>query len=125
MVNLDNISFIEDSHGKKKAVILSIKAYEEIKERLDELEDINAYQQVKSNIQENFPITIAERLIVGKESKIKIFREYLTHTLTQLVEKLNISATYLSQVENRKREGNVNLYKKISQALDIDIDLLI
>ncbi|MDR0774413.1 MAG: helix-turn-helix transcriptional regulator [Rickettsia sp.] len=123
MVNLDNISFIEDSHGKKKAVILSIKAYEEIKERLDELEDINAYQQVKSNIQENFPITIAERLIVGKESKIKIFREYRTHTLTQLAEKLNISAAYLSQVENRKREGNIDLYKKISQALDIDIDL--
>lgn len=29
MVNLDNISFIEDSHGKK-AVILSIETYEEI-----------------------------------------------------------------------------------------------
>lgn len=124
MVNLNNISFIEDSHGKK-AVILSIKTYEELKERLEELEDINVYKQVKSEAQENFPLMIVEKLILGEESKIKILREYRKYNLTQLAEKLNISEAYLSQIENKKRRGNVDLYKKISQELDIDIDVLI
>ncbi|MCC8483772.1 MAG: helix-turn-helix transcriptional regulator [Rickettsia endosymbiont of Labidopullus appendiculatus] len=124
MVNLDNISFIEDSHGKK-AVILSIETYEEIKEKLEELEDINSYVQVKSETQEMFPINIVEKLILGEESKIKIIREYRKHNLTNFAKKLGISEAYLSQIENKKRKGNIDLYKKISKELDVDIDLLI
>lgn len=124
MVNLDNISFIEDSHGKK-AVILSIETYEEIKEKLEELEDINSYVQVKSETQEMFPIDIVEKLILGEESKIKIIREYRKHNPTKFAKKLGISEAYLSQIENRKRKGNIDLYKKISKELDVDIDLLI
>lgn len=124
MVNLDNISFIEDSHGKK-AVILSMETYEELKERLEELEDINDYKQVKSEGQESFPFVVAERLILGEESKIKTLREYRRYNLTQLAEKLGISEAYLSQIENKKRKGSIDLYKKISQVLGVDIDLLI
>ncbi|MCC8371756.1 MAG: helix-turn-helix transcriptional regulator [Rickettsia endosymbiont of Pseudomimeciton antennatum] len=124
MVNLDNISFIEDSHGKK-AVILSIETYEEIKEKLEELEDINSYVQVKSETQEMFPINIVEKLILGEESKIKIIREYRKHNLTKFAKKLGISEAYLSQIENKKRKGNIDLYKKISKELDVDIDLLV
>ena len=57
MVNLDNISFIEDSHGKK-AVIISMEAYENITKQLEELEDIEAYIKVKSSKQESFPLSI-------------------------------------------------------------------
>lgn len=124
MVNLDNISFIEDSHGKK-AVILSIGTYEEIKEKLEELEDINAYTKVKGELQENFPLVVVEKLILREESQIKILREYRGYNLTQLARKLNISEAYLSQIENKKRKGNIDLYKKISKALDIDVDLLL
>ena len=42
MVNLDNISYIEDSHGKK-AVVLSLESYDQIREQLEELEDIKSY----------------------------------------------------------------------------------
>ena len=75
MVNLDNVNFIEDSHGQK-LVILSIETYEKIKEQLEELEDISAYIEIKSKSQENFPFTLVEKLILGRESKIKILREY-------------------------------------------------
>ncbi|WP_425362811.1 helix-turn-helix domain-containing protein [Candidatus Tisiphia endosymbiont of Hybos culiciformis] len=124
MVNLDNISFIEDSHGKK-AVILSIEAYEEIKEKLEELDDLNSYIKVKSENQESFPVSISEKLVLGDESNIKIIREYRGYSLTKLARQLGISEAYLSQIENKKRRGNIDLYKKISQELDIDIDLLI
>lgn len=124
MVNLDNVSFIEDSNGKK-AVIISIEAYNEMKEQLEELEDIHAYNNIKAEGQESFPIAIVEKLVQGEESKIKIFREYRSYNLTNLAKVLGISEAYLSQIENQKRKGNIDLYKKIAQTLDIEVGLLI
>lgn len=124
MVNLDNISFIEDSHGKK-AVIISMEAYNKMNEQLEELEDIHTYSKVKEEPQESFPIAIVEKLVQGEESKIKIFREYRSYNLTNLAKVLGISEAYLSQIENQKRKGNIELYKKIAQVLDIEIGLLV
>lgn len=124
MVNLDNVSFIEDSHGKK-AVILSIETYEKIQEQLEELEGIEAYIKVRKEKHEQFPIALVEKLILGTESKIKIFREYKGYNLTQLAKAIEVSEAYLSQIENQKRKGSIDLYKKIAKSLDIDVDLLI
>ena len=124
MVNLDNISFVEDSHGKK-AVILSIETYEKIKEQLEELEDIESYIKVKSEKQESFPFAVVEKLILGAQSKIKILREYRGYNVTQLADAIGISEAYLSQIENAKRQGGIGLYKKIAAALNVEVDLLI
>lgn len=124
MVNLDNISFIEDSYGKK-AVIIDIETYNRMKDQLEELEDIHTYTNIKDESQESFPIAIVEKLVQGKESKIKIFREYRSYNLTSLAKILGISEAYLSQIENHKRKGNIELYKKIAQVLDIEIGLII
>lgn len=124
MVNLDNISFIEDSHGKK-AVILSMSAYDKITKQLEELDDIESYIKVKSQNCENFPLSIVEKIVLGDVSKVKIFREYRGYSVTNLAKQLDISEAYLSQIENNKRKGNIDLYKKISQILSVDMDLLI
>ena len=124
MVNLDNVSFIGDSHGKK-AVILSIEAYENINKQLEELEDIEAYIKVKSVKQESFPFAVVEKLILGTESKLKILREYRGYNVTQFAKEVNISEAYLSQIENNKRKGNIDLYKKMAQKLLVDMDLLV
>lgn len=49
--------FVTDDHGKKVAVILSIKDYEKIMDDLDELDCIKAYDQAKSRKQEFVPAT--------------------------------------------------------------------
>lgn len=124
MVNLDNISFIGDSNGKK-AVILSIETYEKIKEKLEELEDINSYIESKNTPEELFPIEMVEKLVLGQESKIKVLREYRGYSLTKLANFVNITESYLSQIEHKKRKGNIELYKKIAEALNIEVDLII
>lgn len=124
MVNLENVSFIEDSHGKK-AVILSLEVFEAMQERLEELEDIKGYTEVKSRDEEAFPMELVEKLLLGEESKIRIFREYRKYNLTELANLVEISDAYLSQIENKKRKGNIDLYKKLAKVLDIDVDLLI
>ncbi|XVN43571.1 MAG: helix-turn-helix transcriptional regulator [Candidatus Rickettsia vulgarisii] len=44
-------------------------------------------------------------------------REYRGINLSKMAEKLGISEPYLSQIENKKRKGNIDLYKKISSYL--------
>jgi len=47
--------FVTDGHGKKVAVILSVKDYEKIMDDLDELECIKAYDNAKARKQEFVP----------------------------------------------------------------------
>ena len=55
--------FIEDDKGKKVAVILPISEYNEILEKLDELEDIRLYDKVKAKneVADTLEMYIAKR----------------------------------------------------------------
>ena len=124
MVNLDNISYIEDSHGKK-AVVLSLESYDQIREQLEELEDIKSYINNKEKAEETLPFTLVEELISSDESKVKIMRKYRDLSIADLAKKVDITEGYLSQIENSKRKGTVEVFKKLAKALDIDIELII
>ena len=124
MVNLDNISYIEDSHGKK-AVVLSLESYDQIREQLEELEDIKSYINNKEKKEETLPFTLVEELISSDESKVKIMRKYRDLSIADLAKKVDITEGYLSQIENSKRKGTVEVFKKLAKALDIDIELII
>lgn len=47
--------YITDTIGKKTGVILPIRDYEKIMEKLEELEDIKAYDQAKTRKSEPIP----------------------------------------------------------------------
>ncbi len=46
-------------------------------------------------------------------------------TLEELGLACGVSAAALSQIENGKREPSVNLLKKLSETLRVDVDILI
>jgi ribosome-binding protein aMBF1 (putative translation factor) len=124
MLSLDNISYIEDSHGKK-AVIMSLESYQEIQEKLEEFEDINSYLAFKEKGGETFPVELVDALINSQESKIRIIRRYRGYSLSELAAKAEITESYLSQIENGKRTGTIELYKQLSNILNIEIDFLV
>ena len=124
MVNLDDISFLEDSHGKK-AVVLSMESYEKIIEQLEDLDDIKSYIEHHDFGEETLPFSLVEELINSQESKVKIIRKYRNMTVAELAKAASITEGYLSQIENNKRTGTVEIYKKLSKVLDIDIELII
>jgi hypothetical protein len=47
--------YITDDKGNKISVVLSMNEYEDILHRLDELEDIRLYDEVKSRNEESMP----------------------------------------------------------------------
>lgn len=58
--------YITDTRGKKLSVILPIKVYREMLEKLEELDDIRAYDESVSGKEESIP---AEQVFAEIETK--------------------------------------------------------
>jgi PHD/YefM family antitoxin component YafN of YafNO toxin-antitoxin module len=61
--------FVTNNHGKKIAVILSVKDYERMVEDLEELECIKAYDKAKSRKTEFLPAADVFKAIEQKRIK--------------------------------------------------------
>lgn len=63
------LQYLTDVRGKKKAVVIPIKMYEKILDKLDELEDIRLYNEAKKNEESYIPIDEAFKIIEEKRKK--------------------------------------------------------
>ena len=63
------IQYLTNAKGKKKAIVLPIKMYEKILDKLDELEDIRLYNEAKKNEESYIPIDEAFEIIETKRKK--------------------------------------------------------
>lgn len=55
-------NFVVDNSGKRIAVMLPIREYDKIREELEELEDIRAYDAVKAKNEPTIPLREAIKL---------------------------------------------------------------
>jgi len=79
---------------------------------------------VRSGKMETFPQSIVDDMINGVHP-IRSFREYRGLTADQLGNAVGISGAYVRQIETGKREGKAQVIKAISDALNVDMELLI
>lgn len=63
------LQYLTDVRGKKKAVVIPIKMYEKMIDKLDELEDIRLYNEAKKNEESYIPIDEAFKIIEAKRKK--------------------------------------------------------
>lgn len=105
-------------------VILPYQDYEEIVDSLEEQEDIKTIDEFRADGRKVFPHEIAEKIAKG-ESPVRVLREYRKISQVELAKRINVSRQYLNQIENKARNGNIKILKKISAELDVPIDLLI
>jgi len=55
--------YVIDENRERKAVLIPLAEWEEILDRLEELDDIQAYDEAKSGVQETLPFEQAVREI--------------------------------------------------------------
>lgn len=72
----------------------------------------------------SLPLDVLERLLDG-EHPLKVFRRHRALTQKQLADLTGLNATYLSQIETRKRRGSTRVYRRLATALSVDIGDLI
>ena len=109
-------------------IVLSKSDYETLLERAELAEDIAALEVYRRKLaageEEAIPEEFASRLIDG-ESPIRVYRELRGLSARELADQTGISAAFLSEIENGKKDGGVSTLKKIAQALAVTIDDLV
>lgn len=121
-----NIQIIEQN-GVPEYAVIPFDEWEDILERLEELEDIRDARMVSAAIaagEETYPHEFVKRLS-SEESPLKVWREFRKFTLATLAKACGVSIPALSQIENGKRTPSVELLVKLANALCCDMEDLI
>jgi len=108
----------------RRYVLVPENAFRRLQDKLDELDDIRAYDRARAKSQEFIPAEFAHRILDG-ESAIRVYREYRKMTQDTLAAKAGISNPYLSQLENGLRTPSVATARKLAKCLRVDLDDLI
>ncbi|MBS9783419.1 MAG: helix-turn-helix transcriptional regulator [Pasteurella sp.] len=94
-----------------------------VEDRLDSVFATSIIEKVDN--EESFPHDFVVKLCSGEEPPLKLWREYRGFSGRQLAKKVGISSSYLSDIENGKKDGSVSVVKRIAEVLQVDIDDII
>ncbi len=118
---------ITSPSGDQLAVI-PLSEYERLVDAAEDAADIAAYDEVKRKLatgeDELIPDEMVGRLIAG-ENKVRVWREHRGMTAAALADAAGISTPYLSQIESGKRDGSIDVMKRIANTLGITVDDLV
>lgn len=73
---------------------------------------------------EAFPFELAERLLDG-DHPITVFREHRGITAPRLAEAAGVLPSWLSEIENARKPGSLDMMAKVAAVLDVPLDLLV
>ena len=91
----------------------------------EEVADATLLSQILEDPNEEWvPADVVKRLAAG-ESPIRVWRTYRGMKATELAVSASVAASYLSDIENRKKPGSIGALKRIAVALDVALDELV
>lgn len=91
---------------------------------LEEKADVKALDDALKNDDELIPGDVAKALVL-EGSPVRTYRKYRGLTQEALGKMVGVTKTTISEVENGRKEGSLKLFKRLSEALGVDIDDLI
>ena len=104
----------------KNYVVLSEEDYEDL---IDGLHASAIMARIAAG-EETWPHELIVEL-AETDSRIRTYRKYRDMTVTELAEAAGISQPHLSDIENGKKNGSVDVLKRIAVALKVDLDDLV
>ena len=122
-----NVQIIE-KNGKPEWAVIPFSEYKKLQEALEDSQDISDIEENLKAIQEGKEIAIPGEVtfaILDGISPIRAWREHRQIKMNELARKIGISASYLSQIENCKRNPPIDTLKAIAKELNIEIEMLI
>ncbi|MCJ2059995.1 helix-turn-helix transcriptional regulator [Methylobacterium sp. J-048] len=109
----------------ERLVVLAESAFATLLEAAEDGADRAAVAEFRrcfaSGEEELVPAAVVERLL-SDENRVRVWREHRGLKVGALAEKAGLAPAYLSQIETGKREGTVETYRKIADALGLGLD---
>ncbi|TXI80814.1 MAG: XRE family transcriptional regulator [Cupriavidus sp.] len=117
------IQFIERD-GQREFVVVPIELWDRVKHLFEEIDDALLYDRVRQE-DDGFrvPVAVLDAELAG-DRPVKAWREYRRMTQEALARAVGISKPYLSQLENRRRDGSVDTFQRLATALGVPMDVL-
>ncbi len=108
----------------KGTVSLRKADFDAMMERMEELEDIVAFDRALAANEEGFPADLVKRIIAG-ESAVRVFRKYRKMTQEALAAEAGVQKSMISKIESGAKEGSIDTIRSIARALSVDFEDLI
>lgn len=123
MIVVEPIALTDDT------AVLRRRDYDALVQAYEDAADALALAEVRAREAagdaEYVPVELAERIFVGGEHPIRVWREHRGLTLGALAKASGIAQSYLSEIENGKKRGSVRALAALAKALRVDIEDLL
>jgi len=122
-----SVQFLE-TDGKAAFAVLPSDEYRALLELAEDARDAEALRRAVRRIaageEETIPVEVVDRLLSG-EPPVRVWREFQGLTATTLAEMVEVTPAHISKLETGKGEPSVSLLRRLSVALDADLESLI
>lgn len=112
---------VQDADG---FVTIPVADLEALIRRVEDAEDRRSIEAALKGPDDALPAELVKRMIAG-ESPLRILREHRGLTLQALADQAGVGKSHLSQIENGKKSGSIDIYAKLADILDVTIDDLV
>lgn len=118
------IQFIQ-REGNREYAIVPIDLWERVQHLFEDMEDVRIHDAAVAD-DDGFrvPAAVLDAQLAG-DHPIKAWRDHRRLTQDALANAAGVSKPYLSQIENRKRDGSVDVLRALATALAVPLDLLV
>lgn len=112
--------------GEPQYAVIPFNAYRRMAAALEDAEDAAAIDQAWEDdaAGETVPGEVVNGILEGG-MPLRVWRKYRGMTLAALAGQVGVSRGYLSQIENGRKSGTIDLFRRLSGALDTSMDLLV
>ena len=118
------IQFIQ-REGNREYAIVPIDLWERVQHLFEAMEDVRIHDAaVADDDGFRIPAAVLDAQLAG-DHPIKAWRDHRRLTQDALANAAGVSKPYLSQIENRKRDGSVDVLRALATALAVPLDLLV
>lgn len=121
-MNEENVQIILKD-GRSEYAVIPIEDYRRMIASLEDIEDIRVIDRAlrEHKAGESVPGEIVDAIIDGV-TPLRAWRLYRKLTLTVLAERTGISRGHLSRIENGKKRGTPDIYRRLAVVLDAEPD---
>ena len=113
---------IIERDGRPEYAVLEWDEYERLVAAAEDAADFARLAALDADAtEEDLPDEMVGRLLAGG-NPIRVWREHRGMTGRQLADAAGVQQSYISQIETGKREGSIDVLRRIATALRITLD---